>query len=168
MAGVRLLLDGVRMYSPVIVISKSEVDSQDTSSVFEALRALIASPDAANQHFESVDIAFHGYNETSEELFEIQEVREFVYALDEQFPYWLFFMDKSALGLQCIAYCFLPPHLTAEAKQRIHPERLNDLLTRRWFPAMNHICEWASFSEEHIELLTERSVKYLLDGPFNA
>ena len=159
---------GGHLFSPVIVVSRAEVDAKDISSVLGALRALIASPDAAMQYFENVDIAFHGYNETREELFEIQEVREFVYALDEQFPYWLFFLNKSALGLQCLAYCFLPPFLTFEAKQRIYPERLNDLLTRRWFPAMNQICEWVGFSEERIEVLTDRSVEYLLGGPIAA
>jgi len=153
------------MFSPVIIVSRAEVENRDRSSVIGALLALIASPDAAMQYFESVDIAFHGCNETREELFKIQEVREFVYALDEQFPYWLFFLDKSALGLQCLAYCFLPPFLTAGAKQRIYPERLNDLLTKRRFPAMNQICEWVGFCEEQIEALTDRSVEYLPGGP---
>lgn len=156
------------MFSPIIIISRAEVTTKDVTSVVEALRALIASQNTALQYFESVDLAFHGYNETSEELFEMEEVREFVYALDEQFPFWLFFLDKAALGLQCIAYCFLPPFLTAEAKQRIYPERLNDLLTKRWFPAMNQICEWVGFNEDQIEILTDRSVQYLLGGPIAA
>lgn len=156
------------MFSPIIVVSREEVISKDTSSALEALRALVVSPEAALQYFEAVDIAFHGYNDWREELFEIQEVREFVYALDKQFPYWLFFLDKKALGLQCIAYCFLPPFLTQEAKQRIFPERLNKLLTTRWFPAMNHVCEAVGFSEEQIEELTDRSVRYLLGGPLVA
>lgn len=153
------------MFSPVIVVSRSEVEARDPSSVLDALRALIASPDAARQYCESVDIAFQGYDTVREELFEIPEVREFVHALDEQFPYWLFFLDKSALGLQCVAHCFLPPFLTAEARQRIHREQLADLLSNRWFPAMNQICEWVGFSEEQIERLSNRSVDYLFCGP---
>jgi hypothetical protein len=153
------------VFSPVIVVSRSEVEAKDPSSVLRALRALVGSPDAARQHFESVDIAFHGYDAVREELFEIPEVREFVYALDEQFPYWLFFLDKSALGLKCLAHCFLPPFLTAEARQRIHREQLAELLSNRWFPAMNQICEWVGFSEAQIERLTNRSVDYLFGGP---
>jgi len=152
------------VFSPVIVVSRSEVEARDPSTVLDALCALIASPDAARQYCESVDIAFHGYDAVREELFEIPEVREFVYALDEQFPYWLFFLDKSALGLQCLAHCFLPPFLTAEARKRIHPERLAELLSKRWFPAMNQICEWVGLSEEQIEQLTNRSMDYLFGG----
>ncbi len=154
--------------APVIVVSRAEIDAQDTSSVLGALSSLIESPERARRFLEKVDIAFHGYNDTAEELFEIESVRNYVYALDKKFPFWLFFLDKSGTGLQCIAYCFLPPFLTPEAKAKYFPERLNDLLTRRWFPAMNQICEWVGFTEQQIEELTDRSVEYLLAGPTGA
>lgn len=155
-------------FSPIIVVTREEVDAQDTSSVLEALSSLIQSPEHAREFFEQVDVSFHGYNETTEELFEIAEVRNFVHTLDEQFPYWLYFLSKSGTGLQCITYCFLPPFLTPAAKAQLFPERLDDLLTRRWFPAMNQICEWTGFSEQDIESLSDRSVKYVLGGPFDA
>ena len=155
-------------FAPVILVTREEVEAQDVSSVLEALRSLIQSPERARSFFEQVDIAFHGYNETSEELFESPNVRNFVYALDEKFPFWLYFLSKAGNGLQCIAYCFLPPFLTPAAKAQHFPERLNDLLTRRWFPAMNQVCEWTGLSEQEIESLTDRSVKYLLGGPLDA
>ena len=155
-------------FAPIIVFSREQVEAQDTSSAIEALSALIQSPQQALSFFEQVDVAFDGYNETRDELFEIPQVREFVYLLDGKFPYWLYFLTKTGTGLQCIAYCFLPPFLTPTAKAKHFPERLNDLLTRRWFPAMNQICEWTGFTEQQIESLTNRSVDYLLGGPLDA
>ena len=152
-------------FSPLIVVSREEVQSGDTSSVLVALRSLLKSPATASKYFEQIEIAFDGYNNHAEELFEIQEVREYVFSLDEEFPFWLFFLDKSGLGLQCISLCFLPPYLTDEARADIFPRELDGLLTRRWFPAMNQICEWVGMSEEDIEALSERSVEYLLRGP---
>ena len=73
---------------------------------------------------ERVEISFHGYDHTPQELFEIPEVRNFVYQLDEQFPFWLFFLSKRHLGLQCLLFCFLPPFLTEDARSRIFPERI--------------------------------------------
>jgi len=151
--------------SPVIIVSREEVQRQDTSSVLKALRAFLKSPTTAKSYLERLEIAFDGYNNHAEELFEIQEVREFVYLLDEEFPFWLFFLDKSGLGLQCISLCFMPPYLSDEARAKIFPERLDDLLTRRWFPAMNQICDWVGMSEKEIEDLSERSVEYLLRRP---
>lgn len=155
-------------FAPVVVITKREVLAMDTSSALNVLSALIASPQNARGFFGQVEIAFNGYDETTEELFEIESVRSYIYKLDEKFPYWLYFLTKSGTGLQCIAYCFLPPFLTPEAKQIHFPERLNDLLTRRWFPAMNQLCEWTEFTAEQVEQLTDECVYYLLTGPIDA
>lgn len=155
-------------FSPIIVVSRQEVESGDTSSVLTSLQSLITSPQRAASLFEKVDLAFHGYDDTDEELFEIDKVRDYVRNLDEKFPFWLYFLNKTATGLQCIAYCFMPLFLTPEGKQLHFPDRLNDLLTKRWFPAMNQICEWTGFTEEQIEVLTDRSVEYLLAGPSDA
>jgi hypothetical protein len=151
-----------------IIASKEEVLSGNTESVMTALRALIASPESALRWRESVDFAIDGYNDVQWELFEIVEVRDFVAKLDEQFPFWLFFLSKRDLGLQCVAYCFLPPFLKPEARVQIFPERLDDLLSRRWFPAMNQICDWVGLSEHEIEDMSDRSVKYLLTGPIRS
>lgn len=148
-----------------IVASKEEVLSGNTESVLAAFRSLISSPETALMWREKVDFAIDGYNDVQWELFEIEQVRDFVARIDEQFPFWLFFLSKRDLGLQCVAYCFLPPFLKPDARARIFPERLDDLLSRRWFPAMNQICDWVGLSEHEIEAMSDRSVKYLLTGP---
>lgn len=150
----------------VIVISRDEVEAMDTSVALDTFKKLTKSPNTAREFVERVDIAFFGYDHTREELFEIAEVRNFVHQLDEQFPFWLYFLSKRHLGLQCLLLCLLPPFLTEEARSKIFPERINDLLTKRWFPAMNHICEYAGFSESQIEQLTERALAYITKGRF--
>lgn len=150
----------------IIVIGKSEVEHLDTSAAMSVLSKLYESPQTARAFLERVDIAFHGYDQNPHELFEIAAVREFVYALDKQFPYWLYFLSKHWLGLQCIVYCFLPPFLTAEARGVVFPSQINDLLTRRWFPAMADMCELTGFSNEQVEELVNRAVQYITEGRF--
>lgn len=149
----------------VVVASKAEVLSGDTTGTLGALRTLLRSPQAAEAWRERVDFAIDGYNDTKWELFEILEVREFVEKLDSEFPFWLFFLSKHDLGLQCITLCFLPPFLTPKAQQRVFPEQLDDLLSRRWFPAMNRVCEWVGMPEREIEAMSNRALTYLLNGP---
>jgi len=124
------------------------------------------SPQTAQKYFERVDIAFNGYDTDIRELFEIPEVRNFAYQLDDQFPFWLFFLSKRTLALQCLLFCFLPPFLTEEARARIFPVRIDQLLTNRWFPAMNQVCEFAGFSEQQTEELTNHVVSYIINGKF--
>ena len=153
-------------FDPVVVtISRDEVNACDVSAAISVLGRFIKGPEIARQMYERVDVSFHGYDQDSRELFEIAEVRDFVYKLDDEFPFWLFFLNKHYLGLQAIALCFLPPYLTPKAKQEEFPKRMDQLLQNRWFPAMNEICEFAGFDEDRIEELTERVILYLTQGP---
>jgi hypothetical protein len=149
----------------LVTVSRDEVVTGDVSGALSALRRFIEEPEIARQMFERVDVAFHGYDQDSRELFEIPDVRNFVYKLDNDFPFWLFFLNKHCLGLQAISLCFLPPFLTPQGKQEEFPKRMDQLLQNRWFPAMNQICEYASFDEDQIEELTERVFVYLTEGP---
>ena len=154
------------MFDPlIIVVSKDEVQSCDVSPVLGTLKKLIESPEVARSYREKVDIAFHGYNDYSEELFEIPEVRNYVFKLDEQFPFWLYFLSKKYLGLQALLLCFLPPYLNEEAKKKIFPERIDNLLSNRWFPALNHIGEFVGMDENENKAITERTVQYIFNGP---
>jgi hypothetical protein len=125
----------------------------------------LTSPERALSFFENVDIAFHGYDDDPRELFEIDEVRNFVIELDRQFPFWLFFLTKRGLGLQCIMLCFMPPYLTDDARKTIFPHKLDELLSKRWFPAMNQICDYVGFSERDNQRLTESVADYFINGP---
>ncbi len=147
-----------------IVVSRDEVQRQDTSSALSTLKALLKTPEIARAYRERVDIAFDGYNEDPRELDEIEEVRDFVQRLDADFPFWLFFLSKQMLGLQCIVFCHLLPFLTDEGKAEHHPRQLNELLTKRWFPAMNHVAEYAKLTEKEIEGLTDRFIEYINIG----
>lgn len=155
----------LRSLDPIaVIISRAEVEAGDIEHVLSTLRRFTLTPETARASFERVDIAFHGFDQDTRELYEIPEVRSFVYQLDEQFPFWLFFLSKRHLGLQCLLLCFLPPYLTEQARSRIFPERINQLLSSRWFPAMNQLCEYAGFSERQVKQLTDRVVNYISDG----
>jgi hypothetical protein len=161
------LLDLPESADPVIfVVSRDEVEAGDTSVVLGQLRRLVESREVARAFVERVDIAFHGYDDVGWELPEIPEVRDFANQLDDQFPYWLFFMSKRHSGLLCLLYCFLPPSLTAEGRAKHHPPIIERLLVGRWFPAMNHICAYVGYSEEQIERLSERALAYFTTGLF--
>jgi hypothetical protein len=148
-----------------IVISRDEVEGRVPATSLRALVDCLAPPDRARQLCGKLDVAFHGYDNDRRELFEIPEVRAFVSKLDDEFPFWLFFLTKSGLGLQCIMLCMMPPFLTEAAQRTVHPQRLNDLCNKRWFPAMNHMSEMVGFSEEKINALTEEAIDYFDNGP---
>ena len=61
------------------------------------------------------------------------------------------------LGLQCIVFCHLLPFLTDEAKAERHPRQLEELLLKRWLPAMNQVIEFTGIGEKELEAMTNES-----------
>jgi hypothetical protein len=149
----------------IIVVSRAEVEKGDTSGPLSTLRHLISSPEMIRAYRERLTVTFDGYNETAEKLFEIPIVRDYVRALDAEFPYWLYFVSRKVTSLQCIALCFLPPLLTDEARARIYPERLRDLIEKRWAPALNHICSAAGLPSSDADALLESALYYFANRP---
>jgi hypothetical protein len=156
------------MLDPVIlVVSRQEVEAREISGLLDLLKTCIASTDSMRMYFEKLDISFHGYEDDTRELHDIPEVREYVQLLDDKFPYWLFFLSKRDLGLQCLMYCLMPPYLSEEGRRTILPHRLDQLLSDRWFPAMIQACQAVGFSEQRIDALTDEVVNYFIGGPIS-
>lgn len=149
----------------IIVVSKNEIIRRDISPALNVLKSLLRSPEVTRFYRERVDIAFDGYNDDPRELDEIEEVREYVQTLDQQFPFWLFFLSKHMLGLQGIVFCHLLPFLTDEAKAEHHLGELEELLLKRWLPAMNQVADFTGISEKELEAMTERFMMYVKVGP---
>ena len=61
--------------------------------------------------------------------------------------------------------CLMPPFLTDAGRAKVFPDRLEMLLTRRWFPAMNQICGWVGFSEQQVDVLSDGVADYFSQGP---
>lgn len=149
----------------LIVISRDEVMRRDITGPMTTLKHLIADRENIRANMLSVDVSFSGYENTREELFEIPEVRNYVYALDAQFPFWLYFLSRHFLGLQCLAYCHLLPYLTPEARAKSHPQKLAELVENRWAPALFQICSAAGHTEAEAEGLLESAMEYFASGP---
>ena len=151
----------------LIVISRDEVLRKDISGPLTTLKHLIASRDNIRANKLNVDVSFSGYENTREELFEILEVRNYVYTLDGEFPFWLYFLSRHFTGLQSLAYCYLLPYLTENARIETHPKQLADLIERRWGPALDSICSAAGHSELEADELLDSALKYFTSGPIS-
>lgn len=147
-----------------IIVSRDEVIRQDVAPALSTLKSLLKTPETARAYKERVEIAFDGYNDDSRELDEIEEVRDYAQKLDAEFPFWLFFLSKHMLGLQCIVFCHLLPFLSEAGRAKHHPRQLDELLTKRWFPAMNYMAEYAGLTEKELEEMTDRFFMYIKIG----
>ncbi len=143
-----------------IIISKDQVDRNDISISNNILQQLITDVEFTNHFRERIEVSFDGYDNTTKEIWEIPEVRNFVVELDSKFPYWLYFLTKNGGGLLAVLKCFLLPHLMPEADKQINGIRLKKYLDNRGFPAMNYACNIANISEAENITMTDRFFGY--------
>ena len=144
-------------------ISRQEVESGDISVLSALLRLL--DKDAAILYREMVDIAVFGYDDDPRELYEVPEVRHFVRKLDDEFPYWCYFLSTRGNGLLFILYSLCSPNLPPETRDQIWRKEIMEYLIKRGLPAMNRICEVTGCSEAEIMQLTNGVTNYIISGP---
>src|SRR5688572_23993481 len=94
-----------------VVVSREDVFTGNLDETLKLLNYLATSPEALTTYRERVEIRFDGFNEDRRELWEIPEVRSFVDRLDEEFPFWLYFLTREGTGLLAVSRCFLLPYL---------------------------------------------------------
>ncbi|WP_157101587.1 hypothetical protein [Nocardia shimofusensis] len=145
--------------------AREDVENGDIQPTLDVLSAVLTSPTQARRAMGAVDLAIHGYDHTPTELFEMDLVRSFVRHLDEAFPYWLFFSSLHSASLQMIALCFLPPFLTDEGKRQHFGPRLNDLLLKRWIPALNQMAEYVGLTDTELRDRSDAAIDYFTLGP---
>lgn len=148
----------------IVVVAREEIESGLPSTTIDFLNGLMVSPMDARSYCERLDLSFHGFDEDRRELWEIPEVRSFVFALDERFPFWLYFLTTHGSGLGCILRCLLPPFLTPEGEARVFPARISELLTDRWGPALNQMCEFTELDPRRVEQIRSHVEDYIQKG----
>ncbi len=148
-----------------VVISRDEVEQHDTSGPIGVLKKMLQSPERIRTFRTRVNISFFGYDQDNRELFEIPDVRDYVTRLYSDFPYWLYFLARECTGLQCLTLCMLPPFLTEDARAKTYPQRIADLLERRWIPALNHLCAAIGETDDEADQLLNSAITYFIEGP---
>lgn len=144
-----------------ILISRDEIEQQDITEPMDILNQLLSDKTISKYFKERVEIVIDGYNNQREELWEISEVRDYVNKLDEEFPYWLFFLSKHGTGLMVIIKCQLLPFLSPEGEKNVNGPRLQNYLLKRGFPAMNTLCNIIGDTEKENSKMTERVFNYI-------
>lgn len=148
----------------VLDFDRGDIEAGDTSDVMAVLKQLLER-DAATKFCERVDLRCTGYDSDSRELWEIPEVRAFVQRLDQQFPYWCYFLSRSGEGLLWLTYCLYPLALSQDEKQRLWLPAIREYVEDRGIPQMTAICRYVGCSDHEAVRLTGGAANYLVNKP---
>ncbi|WP_321517313.1 hypothetical protein [uncultured Bacteroides sp.] len=146
-----------------VVITKEEILKQDISAPLALLSALLDNELFALYFREKVNLSFNGFDDLGKNMWEIPEVRKYVYKLDNEFPYWFYFLSKGGNGLYVIYQCHMIPFLSEEDDFDFNMPRLQENVANKWMPALNEICELADMSEEESHEMCMGVYKYIIN-----
>lgn len=96
----------------VVEISRHDIESCYLASALERLQILTDSAENTRLYRESIVLSVDGYNSDPRELVEIPEVRVFFQKLTEQWPNWLWFLNREigSVGLLLSLLCDVNVH----------------------------------------------------------
>ncbi len=84
----RIVTDGVEV--SLFQLSKAEIINLQFDRLLQKLKEVESGP---TQGFSSIGLTIDGYNDTVEELYEIQHIRRFFYRLIKKVPHFLYYMN---------------------------------------------------------------------------
>lgn len=146
-----------------LVFSRDQIESDDISEPLKALRQLADNPEKAVAASGRISIVIDGYDADPRELFEIPEVRRYIKALDEMWPYWFFFLSQADDSIKVVESCLCDSIEVVPGVTSVDTEQLNVCLTRH-FSAMNHYCESLNLPESKIEEISEGVISLIYNS----
>lgn len=144
-----------------LTTSRKAVEAMDLSDLREPLQELLSSPSSARYFQGRIGLSFSGFDETPESLWEIPAFREYMVALDDEFPYWLFFLDQQSRSIVPVWMSFVLPYLTREARASRYPGEVEQLMVKRWIPALNAVSEFACLDSEELQSVSDAAIAHV-------
>jgi hypothetical protein len=157
----------------IFTVGKPEVDAKDVSRAKEFRARLCSTKELALHCQGKISVAFDGYNDDPRELFEIEEVRQYVALLDEAIPELFFFarIEEPATTLLLFLFCLAGIGWEGKRSTPGKPQKVvvdYDVLGpffNRHFTYLNWISEWLGLSQEETKEIGDAAVKVMNCAP---
>ena len=151
--------------NPVIMMfDRANVEALNIGPPLGALEKMASTPVATREYGGRVRLIFDGYDDDAREVYQIPEVRRFVNALTDKFPYWFHFADKSDDTLRIILQCLLPQGevevVDGVARTSLDTESWNKI-TMSLFGHMNGLYDTLGLSSTENSETTQQVLQYV-------
>jgi hypothetical protein len=137
----------------ILLISRRQVEEGDVSSVMEGLKVFTATREDAWRYRGQMSLLVDGYNDDVRELVDIAQVRVFLCVLEQQWPFWAFFLNQVDDSIKLLGSCVCGVSFPGAGAVEIDLQRLRKLL-RRGFDGLNALFDRYGFEEQERELMS--------------
>ena len=148
----------------VVTAERADVEANRVDAVMMSLTALLRR-DMCMRFRQRVNLAISGYDHDDRELYEVPEVRRFMATLDQQWPYWAFFLwPGHGTTIPMVLLTLISATSQGAGLAKYEPRAMEKLVLDR-FGAMNQLCEWLGDSEDLIEEMSDSFLSAIQGRP---
>ena len=122
-----------RVDTLVLMASRAEVEARDITYAKASLDRLLKAENAVRIKGRLI-FGINGYDDDPRDLWEIDDVRLWMQRLDEQFPYWFYFMDLGPQTTMPLIVFSLCKYEKIPGGKRIPPEELERFIASHMAP----------------------------------
>jgi hypothetical protein len=153
----------------VLLADRAEVNARNIAWITSFFNRLRATKELAYDCQGKIEIGFYGYDDDKRELFEVDEVREYVRLLDQALPDLFFFArsDEHSVTLRLFLFCLMDVGWDGERSTPGNPqkvmvdlEHLPEFLEHH-FQGLNMITDWLGLTDEENERIGRAAIKAL-------
>lgn len=140
----------------VLVVSREQIESSNIHEVLQFLKALVPIDDPSHAWSMKgrVSLVITGYDRDERELYEIPEVCDYLRLIDQEWPFWFFFLNQVDESIKVLAMCLGKASKVAPGLIRFDPIAWSGFMERS-FTAVNYLFETYGFPEAENESLSE-------------
>jgi len=96
-------------------------------------------------------------------MWEIPDIRKYMCKLDEEFPYWFYFLSKKEETLYMIYQCHMIPFLSGEDDFDLNNPLLREHFVKKWVPALSEACEYTEMSDKESHEMYMKVYSYIIN-----
>lgn len=137
-------------------IEKSDIKSGDIARTVEYIDSLLRTRESVMACAGKVEFAIRGYDDNSQALWTMPDVREYLRLLNNARPYWFFFQSTRGVWLKAITFCLMDVRQVGRGTELLVPEQIAPLL-EQWFDGLNRLSNEFALSTELNQRLSERA-----------
>jgi len=143
----------------VILIPKSVIEQQDLDFTLSGLDKLLVDEETIRKSKNKLTVGFDGYDDDPREVYEVDEIRDYLQTLTKRFPYWYYFCSKSdhSLWVILLAHCRFRKFGPGAAK--VDTEDFRQIMTSL-FINLNEFFEKYNLGEDGLKSLTKEVGEY--------
>ena len=149
----------------VLMISRNAVEKMDVESVIKPLRILLATREDTWFYKGQMSLVMDGWDEDPRALVDIPEVRTFLRAFHEAWPYWAFFFNQVDDSIIILGSCVCGSSYPGGGAVQIDSEKLKKWLLEG-FDGVNELFEKHGFPGSENEVLSRGLLEVIEQAGF--